>query len=132
MKNPSVFLSCSPRDSLWVRRFAHALRKHGYDIWNYFEQLSLGSDIVRELRNALRRSSHVVVILDPKNPMMSPNTFFEIGVAIAMTRPVTLVIPRSAKGIPSDLVRMRYIIYRTTPSSTAKSVAHILSSDVGR
>ena len=126
----SVFLSYSHRDSAWVRRFVRALRGHGYDIWFDLEQLSPGSDISREIRNALRKSSHVVVIPDPKS-LISPNTFFELGVAIGMKRPVTLVIPRSAKGLPADLTGLRHV-YRTTPSSTAKSVARALDSSTDR
>src|SRR5512144_347931 len=57
-----AFISHSHSDKPFARRLARRLRAYGVDVWLDENELELGAVLTRDLKDAIRGASHVLVI----------------------------------------------------------------------
>jgi hypothetical protein len=118
-----VFISHSTRDSEWTRKLVKSLKDQGVVVWVGREQVKPGTNVASAIQLGLKKSAHVVTILDAARTPPA-NVFFEAGAAIGMGKKVTFVVPKDHElkqhlGIAS-------VVKRATPTATAKQIVRSL------
>ena len=123
-----VFLSYSHQDKAWVSEFVAALREAGVTAWFDVQDLLPGERWREQIQEALRESSTLIVILNPRN-VQSPWMFFELGAAVADKK---RIIPVLAEGMPPEAVpvplRQFQYLQEASPSAAGKRVAEAIKS----
>lgn len=66
MAAPKVFVSHAHSDAAVVRRLREALEPHGAEVWVDRRELAPGDALDPEIRAALDRATHVIVVLSPE------------------------------------------------------------------
>lgn len=126
MSEPKVFISYSGDDAEWAREFAEALQDEQVDVWLDAWELRAGDSLPDALEAGLRSSDAIVSILSEENAC-SPNTFFELGVALGAGK---RFIPIVAQDLDSSLipfeVRSRRYLTKGAPAEAARRVAEAL------
>lgn len=128
MKN-KIFLSYSFKDRPWVNEFATVLEQEGIDVWFDYHEISLGETIKERIKEALRASSTLVVILS-SNSVQSPWIFFELGAAVADNKRIIPVVIDEVghEQLPLPLTKYQYL-RESSPVSAAKKVARAIRTE---
>ncbi|HKR51130.1 MAG TPA: toll/interleukin-1 receptor domain-containing protein [Pseudonocardiaceae bacterium] len=124
-----VFISYSHDDvnREWLETFVQALQDRNLTVWSDEQDIAPGDQWVDELDSALRRSDAVVAVISG-NQSGNPNIFFEVGAAIGANKRLILVLdPSSARSLPLNLQRRRWIAIEE-PEETAQEVADAISA----
>jgi hypothetical protein len=117
-----IFLSYSTQDSQWVKEFNSTLQESGLKTWFDMNSISPGSIIIDKMEQALRESQSLVIILSPNN-LNNPNTFFELGAAIADDKQILIVLTEDfdSNKIPEPFNRY-HLFQESTPQIAAQKV----------
>lgn len=62
-KDSSIFISSSEKDIEYAKELSAALERHGYKIWNHFNNLKPGDNISESIAKGLRYSDVLLVLL---------------------------------------------------------------------
>lgn len=127
MTGTSVFVSYSRRDidPDWLEDFAGALRDRDLHPWLAEWDIKADDSISEAVESALRRSDAIVAVISHG---VSPNVYFELGVALAANKRLILVVdPSAAQSIPTDLRHRRWIALQA-PEKTALEVAEAVGA----
>ena len=127
MTKPRVFISYSQGDAVWARSFAEALKQRGVSVWLDQLQIPTGEPLWTALESGLRESNVLVALIDPTRSL-TPNAFFELGVAIGTGKRVVPIVPREAdtSKIPFEFRSWRYLM-KDSPEETAQELAQALA-----
>jgi predicted nucleotide-binding protein len=88
-----------------------------------------GGSLYEDIRRYISSSDYVFVLLT-KDALGSPNIFFEIGLARAMTppKPILLIIEPNVQ-LPNEIKDLPYIVLsRENPSSTLEQIRQLSSN----
>lgn len=122
MKKPRIYISYVPSDRTWATALARALEAEGATVWIDVEEIALGAPIHEAAEKGLRTSDWIVVLLS-RETSPSPNTLFEMGVAVGMGK---RIVPVFSEGMDPSRVpwplRYRRGLIRESPEETARKV----------
>lgn len=125
VKHRKIFISYARRDATLAAEVATALKVRGLEVWDA-ESVSGGDNWRQGVRDAVKRSSALVVVL--ATPEAGANAWlgYEVGLAEALGIPVLAVLsqnfPRSS--MPSDLRDIQAIaIDPSNPAQAAEALA---------
>lgn len=123
-----VFISHSTSDKNWCRDFAEGLRERGLRV--FFDDWPAQATSPQEdtIRNGLRSSSSLVVVLDASS-LSSQWAAFEVGAAIELNKLVVPVIAQDVSGrsVPKPLRAMQQL-RMNSPNEVAERVADLVHS----
>lgn len=88
-----LFISYSHRDQDFARKLAQTLRKHGEEPWMSEHGVLAGSDWLTSLKDNLKVSDALVLIMPSTAAVSSNSAFFEAGAAKAIGKDVIVVVP---------------------------------------
>src|SRR5260370_37519011 len=90
-----LFISYAHKDEQYVTKLAGSLKTQGIDVFFDKSEIPWGDEWPAALSKNLSQSDVVVSVLSPRlNPQaFNPNVFFELGMAVAMGKPVIYIIP---------------------------------------
>ncbi len=122
-----VFLSHSTAASDWSRRFAHQLRDRGLRVFYDEESVRPGALVEDAVRNGLRNSEAVVVVLDPSSSS-SHWTAFELGAALGMGKAIVPIVSSKVPldAVPPPLKTLQHVAM-ASPDEAAEQVVRILA-----
>ena len=122
MSEYDFFISHSHRDRVWASALVSSLKKRGFRVWWASHDIRARSEWPEIVKSALKSSTFVVTLLDPRDPER-PNILFEAGMAIALGKRVALLVPPSrAKASPITLREHGRVLQRKTPASSASDL----------
>lgn len=125
-----VFVSYATEDKPWVDELVAELRENGIRSWT-FDDLAPGDVITDSMAEALRQSRTLIVVLSPHN-VESPNTFFEIGAAIADHKRIIPVIPNGFEDFDAPPMLRNYSSLREkSPRTAGKRLASVIEENRG-
>lgn len=84
-----------------------ALKARGWEPFVLSDVATLGVSLTEAVQDAIRRAD-VVIALFGEDTSSSPNTAFEVGFAVALQKPVLLLVSPGAD-VPSDLRSFLYV-----------------------
>ena len=128
MNELKVFISHAHDDTVWVHKFAEALREHHIQVWLDDWEIKPGASIAEAFEAALRSSDAIVSVLTESNARR-PNVAFEFGAALGMGKPLIPIIPADLEdaAIPFAFRSRRYLT-RGEPDVAAREVAEALKA----
>lgn len=88
-----LFISYAHQDQKFATQLAQALRKQGGDPWMSEHGVLAGSDWLTSLKDNLRASNALVLIMPSAAAASGNSAFFEAGAAKAIGKDVIVVVP---------------------------------------
>ncbi len=130
MKKPSIFLSHTWEDKIFVRRLAADLAASGADVWLDEAEIKLGESLIEKIRSGIDDMDYVAVVLSPKS--ISSNWVkheLDIAMNLVIKGKVVRVLPLMFKEceLPGFLEGKLYADF-TDPQNYFKALAMILAS----
>jgi cellulose biosynthesis protein BcsQ len=128
-----VFLSFSSKDREFAKQISNALRSSGITVWSQLE-LNVGTDLHKEIEEAIRNSTTMVVLLSPDSTK-SQWVQREIGLAIEFQRRIypVLISGELKQAVPLVLQNRQLIDMRDSrPSKISRltnEIRHFLAND---
>ena len=125
----TVYISYSQRNKELVDKLYSVLKQNG--IITYALDVTVmpaleGRPFANEIRRYINSSDYVLVLLT-KDAIMSPNIFFEIGLARASSKPILLIVEPDTS-LPSEIIDLPYVILdRSNPSVTFEYIRQLSS-----
>lgn len=102
-----VFLSYARSDALdAVKKLKTEIQQAGFQTWRDLEEMRGGKDWKDQLRDAIKQSDIIVVLLTPAS-VISENVKWEIDTAVTLDKPMIgiLILPCQ---LPEDLKKLHY------------------------
>ena len=124
MPKQLVFISYShvDADRDWVRAFVGALRDRGVNVWYDEVEVTVGEALGEAIEKGLRSSDTFVFLMTPES-VTRPNVFFEIGVAIGMSKRIVAVVSRDVDlALLPQPLRTRVFLRQASPEETAQEL----------
>lgn len=127
--NFTVYISYSQKNKELVDLLYSVLKQNG--IVTYALDVTImpaleGRPLSDEIRRYINSSDYVFVLLT-KDALVSPNIFFEIGLAKASSKPILLIVEPDVQ-LPSEIIDLPYIILdRGNPSVTLEQIRQLSS-----
>jgi len=125
----TVYISYSQKNKELVDLLYSVLKQNG--IITYALDVTImptieGRPFSDEIRRYISSSDYVFVLLT-KDAIISPNIFFEIGLARASSKPILLIVEPDVL-LPSEIRDLQYIILdRGNPSATLEQIRQLSS-----
>lgn len=125
----TVYVSYSQGNKDLVDKLYSVLKQNGINTYALDVTVMpgiAGKPIADEIRKYINSSDYVFVLLT-KDAVMSPNIFFEIGLARASSKPILLIVEPDVQ-LPSEIKDLQYIILdRKNPSVTLEHLRQLSS-----
>lgn len=102
--NISVFIAAPAQTRLEVLK--RELRRRGLNVFTAYDIQPATHSLADHINRAIKKADLIVGVV-PET--MTPNVFFELGIAHALEKPFLLLVSPKSGNIPSDLVGMLYV-----------------------
>ena len=126
-----IFLSYARADREPARKLAHHLREAGFRVWDPDFEILPGSDWTSALKNALKTSKALVVLISP-DAIESRSVSHEIEYALGAEHLRHRLIPvflRPTKEAPWILQKLRPVRYEN-PTKTGQRIVELLKQPI--
>ena len=102
-----VFISYSAVDKKTATKLARALNEHNIDYYLDRKDMIWGGDVTRQVSAALRRCTHVLVVISPAS-LKSNWVPYEVGYAQALRKTILPFLMHPSIDLPGYLQRLHY------------------------
>ena len=123
----TVFLSYAHDDKSYVSKLAESLRKEGMEVCLDTGSTKAGENWASSLESQILKSDAIITVISPqgKDESIRPNVYFEAGMAVAMGKPVSFIVPEGEikSGRLPFALNTNKLFLRRTPAATAREVA---------
>jgi hypothetical protein len=131
MTKPSVFISSMQRDAGLAQRFEDALEHLGVEAFNAARELQPGADWRKAIRDAIKRSDALVMVVSAPQLAGSSWIGYEAGMADALGKRVMVLVPHQypLAELPADVASAQIVDFDPqAPERAARDVAARLAA----
>ncbi|MGW6060444.1 toll/interleukin-1 receptor domain-containing protein [Streptomyces sp. NPDC055189] len=124
---PYVMVSFSSRDASKVDELLAELDAHKVSHFEYRRNIRLGQDILDTVRDAIERSTHVVIYLSPAS-LEAPWVWLEVGMGFARDKRLVFVLDEALGPLPLPFDGLRHITGRGEYARFVRELASTATS----
>jgi hypothetical protein len=121
----TVFISYphTDTDQEWVEGFSRSLQDRGFNVWLDRWQHRTGESLREAIEKGLRESDTIVWVVNKDN-VRSPNTLFELGLAVGMGKKGAVIVSNELDpALVPGILRSKRLLKRQSPEETANAFA---------